>query len=91
MEIACSAQSGKVALKDAARKSEKEWTFVCDGTVLGRADPGYVSRRQGGVASRDPLQDEDGYQCGMCLGILMIRAPRNYVWAPRNILDTNAL
>ena len=80
-----------VALKTAAQKSGEEWTFVCDGTVLGRADPGYVSPRRGGVASRDPLQNEDGYQCGMCLATLRIRAPRNYVWAPRNILDTNSL
>jgi microcompartment protein CcmK/EutM len=44
-----------VVLKAAARKSGNEWTFVCDGTVLGRADLGYVSPRRGGVASRDPL------------------------------------
>ena len=80
-----------VALKTAAQKSGEEWTFVCDGTVLGRADPIYVSRRRGGVASRDPLQNEDGYQCGMCLATLRIRAPRHYVWAPRNLLDTNSL
>ena len=84
-------RSVHVALKAVARKSKNEWTFVCDGTVLGRADPGYVSRRRGGVASRHPLQNEDGYQCGMCLATLRNRAPRNYVWAPRNILDTNSL
>ena len=54
-------RSVHVALKAAARKSKKEWTFVCDGTVLGRADPRYVSRRRGAIASHDPLQDEDGY------------------------------
>jgi hypothetical protein len=48
-------------LKAAAQKSENEWTFVCDGTVLDRADPGYVGHRPGGVASRDPLQNEDEY------------------------------
>ena len=78
-------RSVHVALKAAARKSKKEWTFVCDGTVLGRADPRYVSRRRGAIASHDPLQDEDGYQCGMCLAVLRIRVPRNYVWAPGNI------
>ena len=37
-------RSVHVALKAAARKSKDEWTFVCDGTVLGRADPGYVNK-----------------------------------------------
>jgi hypothetical protein len=37
-------RSVHVALKAAARKSKNERTFVCDGTVLGRADPGYVHK-----------------------------------------------
>ena len=37
-------RSVHVALKATARKSKNEWTFVCDGTVLGRADPGYVNK-----------------------------------------------
>ena len=37
-------RSVHVALKATARKSKNEWTFVCDGTVLGRTDPGYVNK-----------------------------------------------
>ena len=39
-------RSVHVALKAAARKSkdESQSTFVCDGTVLGRANPGYVNK-----------------------------------------------